>query len=120
MRSSSSPRKGTRSVYVRKTAQWLCSAMGLLFLCLSAFSQGNFGRILGTVTDQSGGVIAGAAVTITDLQRGVTRNLTTDSAGEYDAPNLTPGTYSVRIESKGFKNIERQGIDVGVGREIRV
>ncbi len=92
----------------------------VLLLCLPTFSQGNFGRILGTVTDQSGGVLAGATVTVTDTQRGVTRTLTTDAAGEYDAPNLTPGTYSVRVEAKGFKTLERTGIDVGVGREVRV
>ena len=52
------------------------------------FSQGSAGRILGSVTDQSGGVIAGASVTVTDVQRGVTRTLTTDQAGEYLAPDL--------------------------------
>ena len=81
--------------------------LAMLFICLQAYSQGSNGRILGTVTDQSGGVIAGATVTVTDIQRGVSRALTTDDAGEYSAPQLLPGTYKVRAESKGFSAIER-------------
>ena len=82
----------------------------MLLLCLPAFSQGSFGRILGTVTDQSGGVVAGATVSVIDTERGVTRTLTTDDAGAYNAPNLTAGNYTVRAEAKGFKRIERQGV----------
>jgi hypothetical protein len=85
-----------------------------------AFSQGNTGRILGTVTDQSGGVVAGATVTVIDTERGVNRTLTSDDAGEYNAPNLTPGNYTVRAEAKGFKKLERQNVALGVGKEVRV
>ena len=91
-----------------------------LLLCLPTFSQGSFGRILGTVTDQSGGVIAGAKVTIVDTERGINRALTTDDVGAYNAPNLTAGNYTVRVEAKGFKTIERQGITIEVGHEVRV
>jgi hypothetical protein len=94
-------------------------------LCLSLFSlsliaQGNFGRIMGTVTDQSGAVIAGATVSIIDTQRGVARTLTTDQAGEYNAPTLIPGTYTVRVEAKGFQNLNRENIVLEVGKEVRV
>src|SRR6202162_395652 len=84
----------------QRAMRWFAAVLGMLFLCLPVFSQGNFGRILGTVTDQTGGVLAGATVTVVDTDRGVTRMLTTDSAGEYDAATLTPGTYSVRVEGE--------------------
>ncbi len=99
---------------------------GLFAVCviflggLPAFSQANLGRILGAVTDQTGGVVAGATLTILDVQRGISRSLTTDNAGEYNAPNLTPGTYTVRAESKGFKTAERSGIPLEVGKDVRV
>src|SRR5580692_4791649 len=120
MSSLSSTNKRCLGIRIRKAVQLLGGAIGVLLLCLPVFSQGNFGRILGTVADQSGGVLAGAAVTVVDTARGVTRNLTTDSAGEYDASTLTPGIYSVRVEAKGFKTVERQNIEVGVGKEVRV
>src|ERR1700730_1804160 len=103
----------------RGAVQLFSGLVLILLLCLPAFSQGNFGRILGTITDQSGAVIPDATVTVTDTQRGVTRALTTDAAGEYDAPSLTPGTYDVRVEAKGFKTTEHPGIYVGVGKEVR-
>src|SRR5712692_3686451 len=104
----------------RKAIQLLGGVMGMLLLCLPLFSQGSSGHILGTVTDQSGGVISGATVTITDTDRGVTKTLVTNEPGEYNAPNLTPGNYKVRVEAKGFKTIERQNIVLEVGKEIRV
>ena len=107
-------------VRFRKAVQILGGAMGALLLCLPAFSQGSFGRILGTVTDQSGGTVAGATVTVLDKDRGVSRTLTTDDAGVYNAPNLTAGNYTVRAEAKGFKIFERQNIVVEVGKELRV
>ena len=104
-----------------KIAFLLSAVLGvLLFVSLPLFSQGTFGRLLGTVTDQSGGVISGATVTIVDKDRGVARTLTTDAAGEYDAPNLTPGTYIIRAEAQGFKKLERQNVVLEVGREVRV
>ena len=98
----------------------LSATLGALLICLPLFSQGNFGTILGTITDQSGGVVAGATVTVTDTQRNTSRNLTTNDAGEYVAPTLLPGTYTVRAEDKGFKTVQRQNIVLEVGREIRV
>ena len=84
------------------------------------FSQANQGTIQGGVFDQSGGAIAGAMVTVTDVARGVTRNLVADSAGQYVTPALDPGTYTVRAEAKGFRTEEHSGVLVEVGRNVRV
>ena len=92
----------------------------LLLTGVPAFAQGSAGRILGSVTDETGGAVAGAAVTITDVERGVTRSLVTDQSGEYNAPNLLPGTYTVRVEAKGFKTVERQNVILEVNQDIRV
>ncbi|HXC47164.1 MAG TPA: carboxypeptidase regulatory-like domain-containing protein [Candidatus Sulfotelmatobacter sp.] len=75
---------------------------------------------MGTVTDQSGGYVAGAPVAVTDVARGVTQNLITDSDGAYVALNLVAGTYSVRVEVKGFKVFERKNIQIEVGKDLRV
>jgi len=98
----------------------LLATLGVLVFSVPMFSQGNFGRILGTVSDQTGGVISSATVSIIDKDRGVARTLTTDGAGEYNAPTLIPGTYTVRVEAKGFKTTERQNVVLEVGKEVRV
>src|ERR1700674_2713981 len=98
----------------------LATSFGVLLVCLPLFSQGSAGRILGSVTDQSGGVLAGATVTVLDVQRGIPRTLITDQSGEYVAPSLLPGTYTVRVEFKGFKTVERQKIVLEVNQDIRV
>src|SRR6266481_5070198 len=120
MSSLRSANKGSWGARLRKAMQLLGGTMGVLLLCLPLFSQGSSGRILGTVTDQSGGVVAGATVTITDTERGVTKTLVTNEPGEYNAPTLNPGTYKVRVEAKGFKTVERQNVILEVGREVRV
>ncbi|MBZ5659322.1 MAG: TonB-dependent receptor [Acidobacteriia bacterium] len=104
----------------RKTLQFFGGCLGVLLLSLSAFSQANSGRISGSITDQSGAVITGATVTVRDPERGTTRTLTTDDAGAYSAPNLTPGSYVVKVEYQGFKSVERQNIVLEVGKEVRV
>src|SRR5467141_62806 len=112
--------KKSWGVRVRKAFQLLGGVLGMVLFSLPAFSQGSFGRILGTVTDQSGGTVSGATVTVLDKDRGVSRTLTTDDAGVYNAPNLTAGNYTVRAEAKGFKVFERQNIVLEVGKELRV
>jgi hypothetical protein len=88
--------------------------------CAPLSAQGTAGKILGTVTDASGGAIAGATVIVTDVDRNFPRTLTTGQSGEYNAPNLLPGNYKVRAEAKGFKAYERSGVILEVNGEIRV
>jgi Carboxypeptidase regulatory-like domain len=88
--------------------------------CAPVFSQGSAGGILGTITDSNGGAIAGATVTVLDVDRGTSRNLTTDQSGEFNAPNLLPGNYKVRAEYKGFKSTERQNLKLEVAQELRI
>src|SRR5579864_8173749 len=75
------------------TMQVLGAILGLLLFSVALCAQGSYGRILGTVTDQTGAVLSGFMVTVVATERGLTRTLSTDSAGEYNAPNLIPGTY---------------------------
>src|SRR6185295_18894628 len=78
------------------------------------------GTIQGSVFDTTGGAIAGAKVTITDIARGITRVLNTDEGGQYVAPSLTAGSYTVRAESAGFAIVERANVLLQVGTNVRV
>lgn len=113
-------RSGSLWNHTRKAAQVLGAALALLLVSIPVFSQTSQGTIQGAVLDQSGGAIAGSAVVVTDVARGITRNLVADEAGQYVATNLNPGTYTVRAESKGFKAVEHSGVVVEVGQTIRV
>jgi Carboxypeptidase regulatory-like domain/TonB dependent receptor len=106
------------SVWRALRALWLGAS--LFFVCLPAFPQGAAGRISGRVADQKGGVLTGAMVTVTDTQRDISRVLTTDNAGEYNAPNLLPSIYVVRAEAAGFKVTEQPNIALEVNGNVRV
>ena len=71
MNSWTSIRRRCRCVGARTVIQILIAGMGVLLLCLPAFSQLNSGSIAGGITDQSGAVMVGAQVTIIDVARGV-------------------------------------------------
>jgi len=104
-----------------RSLTWLIVvSIGVLLAGLPVFAQTYTGRILGTVTDQTGAALAGAGVVITDVQRGVTRTLKTDQAGEYVAPDLSPGVYKVRAEARGFKAVERLNIPLEVAKDVRI
>jgi carboxypeptidase family protein len=92
----------------------------LLATNVPAFAQTTTGRILGTVHDQSDAVLAGATVTVTDVQRATRRMVTTDESGAYVVLSLTPSVYVVRAEANGFKTVERPNVQVEVGTDVTV
>ncbi len=90
-------------------------------LCGAAWAQEITGQIRGIVTDTSGGVIANATVTITNVDRKqVVRTVETNSAGEYVAPFLPVGRYSVSVEIKGFKKFVKNDIELNVSDRLTV
>jgi hypothetical protein len=111
---------GVPSVHLQRRVPILGVCLMVLWLCAPLFSQGSSGRILGSITDQTGAVIPGVTVTIRDVDRGTVRTLVADEAGAYNAPNLLPGTYTVRVELAGFATVERQNIRLEVGQDTRV
>ena len=94
----------------------------VLLACLSgvALAQKDTGSIVGTVKDQSGAVVAGAKVTVTDLERGQNFTATTSDAGEYVAGPLHVGRYSVTVEKSGFKKAVSEAVDLDVQQRIAV
>jgi len=90
-------------------------------MCGAVWAQEITGQIRGIVTDASGGVIANATVTITNVDRKqVVRTVETNSAGEYVAPFLPVGRYSVGVEAKGFKKFLKFDIELNVSDRLTV
>jgi hypothetical protein len=87
---------------------WFAFILCLSFTTISLLPAGAqstvaTGSIQGTVTDPNGAVVPGAAVTITNQATGQTSKLTSSASGTYASGALIPGTYTVRIEAKGFQ-----------------
>jgi len=72
-------------------------------------------QISGTVVDPQGAVVPGAKVTATNSATGVQRTVNTTSTGNYTIPNLAPGTYSVKVEAKGFASGGTENIQIKLG-----
>jgi len=96
-------------------------AVLLALMCAAGLAaQTSQGVILGTVTDASGAVVTNAKVTITNTATNVSRVLETNGAGEYVAPALDPGTYTVTVAAPGFKKALSTPFVLEVSREVRV
>ena len=86
-----------------------------LFGSLSpSFCQSYFGTVSGELTDQTGAVVQGAKVTLTDLQKGFTFSATSDGTGRYLFTAIPPGYYSVTAEMQGFEKAVRTNVKVNV------
>ncbi len=103
----------------RRVFAVLASAVTLAVCVTPIAAQVTTGSLIGTVTDP-GGVVPGANVTITEVNRGTSDTFVTDSAGSYTAPFLTPGTYRVEVNVSGFKKWVREGIVLQVNQRARV
>ena len=90
------------------------------FPALTVSAQTVSGTILGTVTDSSGSVIPNAKVTIVNEGTGLTRNVQADSNGEFTAPSLPTGHYTVIAELTGFKTLTLSNIELGVDQRARI
>ena len=82
-----------------------------------AHAQVTGATLSGTVTDPSGAVVSGAQVSIKDNATGITRDVTSDSAGLYGVPNLAPGLYEVKVSAKGFSTAVQSGLSLAVGQQ---
>ncbi len=89
--------------------------------CASAvFAQRDLSTMVGTVTDPSNAVVAGAKVTITETGTGLVYNLTTGTSGDFVRPALKPSTYSVSVAAPGFKTAEQKDILLKAGERTGV
>jgi hypothetical protein len=86
----------------------------------SAAGQAVFGNIVGTVTDPANAAVPNAKVTIKDVSKGVTYNLTTNATGNYEQSHLIVGVYEVRIEAPGFDTYLQQNTAVEVDATTQV
>jgi len=85
-----------------------------------ASAQSTTGSFQGTVTDQSGAALPGVTITIVNTQTNLTRTTVTNTSGNYDAPLLPPGPYTISSELTGFRRLEKSGLVLQVTQNARI
>src|SRR5579871_3584694 len=99
---------------------WVCWFVSALCMWAIAAAAQTSGSITGEVKDQSGGVTPNAAVDAKNSRTSVTRSTVTNAAGVYSFPDLTPGTYEVRVAAAGFATVVKTNIELEVQQSARV
>ena len=112
--------KLAEGMYMRLRLIALVCCLSLVFAHLGYAQSGSTGSILGTVTDSTGAVLAGATVTITNAETGVSQKVQTTSAGDYTVPELKPGVYNVTIDAAGFGRQVTNNVTLVVAQQARV
>ena len=92
----------------------------ILSLTPTLFGQAVNGTLLGTVTDATGATVSAAKVTATEVATGLIHESATNESGNYTFPDMTPGVYSVTVETKGFKKETHENIDLPTNTSARV
>ena len=87
--------------------------------CAGVFAQAN-SNITGIVADQSGAVIAGARIVLTDPATGATKTATSGETGLYEIPGLNAANYNMTVTAKGFQTFIQNGIVVNISATFRV
>ena len=95
---------------------FLVLVLGIL-LSIPVNAQVAGATLSGTISDASGAVIPNAQVSIKDVGTGISRNVTSDAAGLYTGPNLSPGTYEITVTAQGFSTAIRSGVTLMVGQQ---
>jgi hypothetical protein len=106
-----------------KSRHWAVAllAAGLLAFTLTPLAAQEYrGSILGTVTDSSGGIVAGAKVTVTNEAAGTSVETQTNAEGRYVVPFLVPATYTVEVSAAGFKAASQKGVLVQIQDKINL
>ena len=96
----------------------LLLAITWLALPTEARAQGETtSAIAGQVNDPTNAGVPGATVTITDQETGLKRVVKTDDSGQFNFPQLKPGTYSAQVEADGFAPQRNDDVNAGLGQK---
>jgi hypothetical protein len=98
----------------------LPALLGLVCLPNLSRAQAIYGNIFGTVTDNTGAVVPGATVTVTDESKGTSVTAQSNASGDFSVEHLIPDTYDIKVTAQGFKAFEQTGIVVNADSSPKV
>ena len=120
MKSLSPTKAGSFGLFLKRCDIRLAFLLAALLVVFAAQGFAQEATILGTVTDPTGAAVPNATITITNNETGVTRTLPSNGDGQYVAPDLHIGPYTIRVNATGFKAAEQKGITLSVGDRSRI
>jgi len=97
-----------------------CIAVIVVMSAGSVFGQGAVAELNGIASDQSGSVLPGVMVTLTEETTGIVRTVVSNETGRFVLPAITPGRYTIRAELAGFQSQTRSGITIAVGQAVTI
>jgi len=97
-----------------------CIALFVFLSAVLAFGQGAVAELNGIASDQSGSVLPGVAVTLTEEATGLVRTAVSNETGRFVLSAITPGRYTIRAELPGFQTQTRTGITIAVGQAVTI
>jgi len=108
-----------KSVLLPQARRVLAVAFALVLVQLAAFGQAESGQLGGTITDQNGGLVAGASVLAKNEKTGEERTATTTADGSYNIASLKPATYTLTVTTSGLATIATN-VQVLVGQSLKL
>ncbi|RPI23553.1 MAG: hypothetical protein EHM61_19475 [Acidobacteria bacterium] len=104
---------------MRRSNVFIVAVLLMLPLMPAVFGQAQL--ISGTVVDQSGGVLPGATVQVIDQNKSsLVRELVTDEAGRFQALNIQPGLYTIKVEMTGFQTLNLSDVKLDVNNKMDI
>ena len=95
-------------------AKLLCKTFLVVNIAVICIAQVESGRIVGTVLDPNGAVVAQAKITVTNTATDQTLTATTNDGGDFAVTPLEPGTYNVTVTATGFQTFVIRNVEVQV------
>jgi hypothetical protein len=104
-----------------KQSSWFRIVAGIvLSLMFGMAARAQNATLTGTVSDESGAMMPGVEITVSNTETGIKRTTTSDAQGRWNVPSLNPGTYEVSTTLTGFDTMVRQGITLTVGQVVNL
>src|SRR5258708_36695266 len=102
-----------------------CAMIAIVFICsavsaLPLYGQAIYGSIYGQVTDQTGAVVPNATITVTDVSKNTSTQVTSNAQGEYSVEHLIPDVYDISATGSGFQTKQTRGIQVSADTSPKV
>lgn len=109
-------------LHLQRAGYWLFVIGTLLTAPVSVWAQTTavLGTITGVITDPSGAVVSGVAITVTNIGTQLVRKTSTNASGNYVLPSLPSGDYNVRAEKEGFEACENRGVHIDPAASVQI